>query len=133
VAEWHRIPIQCLGARVHHLMRLSVLCKLQASSILNSIPATLPRHHALCSLISAFADDNRLIREGTAPQSTTSLVRSVDAILVKAQAASNCNSMLSVRCKHVTKCGTAPQSMHACTGGFFSIDNSFLKPLRQRT
>ena len=47
-------------------------------------------------------------------------------MLVKAQAASNCNEGLSLASKHWTSTGKIPELISASIGGFLSEDNSFL-------
>lgn len=56
----------------------------------------LPRAHTACSHTLWWGESNNLMKGGTAPALTTTLVWSLvpDAIFVKAQDASNCKSGL---------------------------------------
>mmetsp|Transcript_156338 Transcript_156338/g.379658 ORF Transcript_156338/g.379658 Transcript_156338/m.379658 type:complete len:368 (-) Transcript_156338:52-1155(-) len=108
------------------LMLSSTLCSMcvcvsSASRYLALSPAMLPRHHAACSRTSAAGARRRLTKCGQAPASTTTCVCSVDAMLVRAQAASN---IVSVRDKNFTSDGTMPWSSTSCTGGSCSLDSS---------
>mmetsp|Transcript_30994 Transcript_30994/g.54386 ORF Transcript_30994/g.54386 Transcript_30994/m.54386 type:complete len:265 (-) Transcript_30994:215-1009(-) len=88
-------------------------------------PAILPKHHADCSRTSALGEETSFARCGIAPACTTARVYSVEAMLVNAHAASNCNSVDSVCFRHSTSGAMAPHSTHAVAGGS-SMDNSFL-------
>lgn len=76
-------------------------------------PAMLPRAHTDCSLMCMCGEDSREMKAGMAPPSTTALVCSEvpEAMLVSAQAASNCRAALSARPKNSTSLGMIPSSM----------------------
>ena len=67
-------------------------------------------------------------KSGTAFASTTACVccEVPEAILVRAQAASNCKEGLSEAFKHPTRTGKIPELIRASMGGFRSDDSSFL-------
>ena len=70
----------------------------------------------------------RLIKAGMAPPSTTAVVWSEvpDAILVRAQAASNWMGGHSVNARNLTNLGIRPAAMMLSIGGCFSLERSFL-------
>lgn len=92
------------------------------------IPAIFPRAQTACSLIWACGDEIRLINAGTAPPLTTALVCSdvPDAMLVRAQAASNCMGGESTKPKKLTNFGIRPALMMRSIGGCLSRDSNFL-------
>ena len=87
-------------------------------------PAMLPSAHTACSRTSSLGLIRRRTKMGTAPTSMTTLVWSEvpEAMLVRAQAASNWRAGLSSLCKNSTKRGTTPASMTCWIGGFFSME-----------
>ena len=88
----------------------------------------LPKAQTACSQTFCWGDFNKLRNKGTALASTTAWVCCdvPEAILVKAQAASNCKEGLSLASRHLTKTGKMPELIRASMGGFRSDDNNFL-------
>mmetsp|Transcript_27166 Transcript_27166/g.61396 ORF Transcript_27166/g.61396 Transcript_27166/m.61396 type:complete len:234 (-) Transcript_27166:271-972(-) len=91
-------------------------------------PAILPRAQTACSLTSSFGLISSCTKMGTAPFAITTRVCSdvPDAILVSAQALSNCNIGLSPICRNWTNRGTTPAAITSSMGG----DRSMLSSLR---
>lgn len=87
-----------------------------------------PRAQTACSLIWACGEEIRPMNAGTAPPWTTALVWSdvPDAMLVRAQAASNCMGGESARLKKLTNLGIRPALMIRSIGGCLSLDSNFL-------
>lgn len=87
-----------------------------------------PRAQTACSLIWACGEEIRPMNAGTAPPWTTALVWSdvPDAMLVRAQAASNCMGGESARLKKFTNLGIRPALMIRSIGGCLSLDSNFL-------
>ena len=88
----------------------------------------VPRAQTACSQTFCCGDFSKLRNKGTALASTTAWVccEVPEAILVKAQAASNCKEGLSLASRHLTRTGKIPELIRASIGGFRSEDNNFL-------
>lgn len=91
-------------------------------------PAMLPRAQTACSLMWGCGDVTRPIKAGMAPPSTTAVVWSVvpEAMLVRAQAASNWMGGHSTRPRKLTNLEMRPALMMLSMGGCLSLDSSFL-------
>lgn len=91
-------------------------------------PAMFPRAQTACSLIWACGEEMRPMKAGTAPPWTTALVWSdvPDAMLVRAQAASNCMGGDSTKPRKLTNLGIRPALMIWSIGGCLSLDSNFL-------
>mmetsp|Transcript_6919 Transcript_6919/g.16950 ORF Transcript_6919/g.16950 Transcript_6919/m.16950 type:complete len:399 (+) Transcript_6919:467-1663(+) len=87
-------------------------------------PATFPRHHADCSRTSALWDVRSPTRGETQPACTAAFVKSVDAMFVSAQAASNWSSTDWVCFNASISGASAPASTAAVAGGF-ATERSF--------
>lgn len=87
-----------------------------------------PRAQTACSLIWACGEEMRLMNAGIAPPWTTALVWSdvPDAMLVRAQAASNCIGGESTRLRKPTNLGIRPALIMRSIGGCLSLDSNFL-------
>lgn len=92
------------------------------------IPAIFPRAQTACSLMWGCGDITRLMKAEMAPPFTTAVVWSElpEAMLVRAQAASNCMGGHSVRPRKLTKFEMSPAPMMRSMGGCLSLDSSFL-------
>ena len=96
-------------------------------------PAIFPSAHTACSLTSRTEEDNNLMNSGTAPALITTCVCSAvpEAILVRAQAASNCQKLLPSTCNSQVvydppaswNCLSA-KIQQIAIGGFFSFERS---------
>lgn len=88
----------------------------------------LPRAQMACSLMCGCGDATRLMKAGMAPPSTTAEVCSdvPEAMLVRAQAASNCMGGESDNARKLTNLGIRPAAIMLSIGGFFSLERSFL-------
>mmetsp|Transcript_3684 Transcript_3684/g.9354 ORF Transcript_3684/g.9354 Transcript_3684/m.9354 type:complete len:270 (+) Transcript_3684:1112-1921(+) len=91
-------------------------------------PAIFPRHHAHCSRTSGSEEDKSWVKCGTAPASTIAFVCSVEAMFVRAHAASNCTLGLSLSCSIWTNAGSTPLASTSSTGGSTSTLSIFRKP-----
>lgn len=87
-----------------------------------------PRAQTACSLMCWWGDVTRLIKAGMAPPSTTAAVWSdvPEAMLVRAQEASNWMGGQSVSPRKATNLGMSPALMIWWMGGCLSRDSSFL-------
>lgn len=93
-----------------------------------SLPAMFPRAQTACSLIWGWGDWTRLMKAGMAPPPTTAAVWSdvPEAMLVRAQAASNWIGGESASPRKATNLGIRPALMMWSMGGCLSRDSSFL-------
>lgn len=91
-------------------------------------PAILPRAHTACSHTVMWGEDRSSTKGGMAPPSTTAWVCSEvpEAMLVRAQAASNCKQGWGDNFRNSTSLGMRPASTINFRGGFFSWDSIFL-------
>lgn len=81
-----------------------------------------------CSLMCGWGDATKLMKAGMAPPSTTAEVWSEvpEAMLVRAQAASNWMGGHSDNARKLTNLGIRPAAMMLSMGGCFSLERSFL-------
>lgn len=88
----------------------------------------LPRAQMACSLMCGWGDVTRLMKAGMAPPSTTAVVWSVvpEAMLVRAQAASNWMGGHSDNARKLTNLGMRLAAMMLSIGGCFSLERSLL-------
>lgn len=95
-------------------------------------PAIFPRAQTACSLIWWWGDVIRPMKAGMAPPSTTAVVWSdvPDAMLVRAQAASNWIGGDWDMPRKPTNLGIRPALMIRSMGGCLSLDSSFLNTQR---
>lgn len=93
------------------------------------VPAMFPRAHTACSQMCWWGDDTRLTKARMAPPSTTAAVWAAvpEAMLVRAQEASNWMGGQSARPRKVTNWGISPALIIWSMGGFLSRDSSFLQ------
>ena len=92
-------------------------------------PIMLPSAHTACSHTFWCGDLSKRIKCSTEPASTTAWVwcEEPEAILVSAQAASNCSVGWSSLVRQSTKMGSMLASIIWSIGGFLSLDKSFLE------
>ena len=100
-----------------------------------TVPAILPRAQMACSLMCCRGDVTSLMKAGMAPPSTTAPVwfEVPEAMLVKAQAASNCIGGHSNRARKLTRLGIRPAAIMLSVGGCFSLERSFLEIKNKQT
>lgn len=89
----------------------------------------LPRAQMACSLMCRWGDSTSLMKAGMPPPSTTALVcfEVPEAMLVRAQAASNWMGGNSNTARKLTNFGMRPAAMMLSIGGCFSLERSFLQ------
>ena len=99
----------CLG-RVSSFIGAMIPASKTISRRSGPSPAILPKAQTACSTTSGTPQLRRRTKDGTAPCSTTARVwlEWPEAILVKAQAASNCNFRFVSRERKLTKRGRTP-------------------------
>mmetsp|Transcript_25248 Transcript_25248/g.71355 ORF Transcript_25248/g.71355 Transcript_25248/m.71355 type:complete len:235 (-) Transcript_25248:259-963(-) len=92
-------------------------------------PAMLPSAHTACSRTSTSGELRRLTKTGIAFAEMTTWVCSLvpEAMLVRAQAASNWSLVFSSRLRNSTKRGTTPTAITSEMGGLRSMDRSLRK------
>lgn len=98
-------------------------------TIFCELPAMFPRAQTACSLMCWWGDVTRLIKAGMAPPSTTAAVWSEvpEAMLVRAQEASNWMGGQSISPRKATNLGMRPVLIIWLMGGCLSRDSSFLQ------
>lgn len=99
------------------------------------LPAMFPRAQTACSLMCWWGDVTKLIKAGIAPPSTTAAVwfEVPEAMLVRAQEASNWIVGHSASPRKATNFGMRPALIIWSMGGCLSRDSSFLRPAQYST
>ena len=105
-----------------------------SSPVGKASPAMFPRAHTACSHTVMWGEDRSSTRGWMAPPSTTARVSSEapEAMLVRAQAASNCKRGWRDDLRSSTSLGMSPASTISFRGGFFSRDSIFLCSVREK-